>query len=251
MRSYSERPSDGLLTPNIHIMKISALYHASFETLGAIEDWIREHNHTLTPYPLFHAPVIPSTDDFDMLILMGGPMSVNEEAIYPWLRTEKELVRRCADLGKPVLGICLGAQIIAAALGKRVYHNTYREIGWFPVTWTDQARRFGPLAGNGTFFHWHGETFDLPDGAVHLASSEATPNQAFMYNGHMLALQFHPEVKPENISMMINILGDELDPAPFVADTETILSGLAHIGSGNEQMFRILDYLETCHNRIV
>jgi GMP synthase-like glutamine amidotransferase len=231
-------------------MKIAALFHASFETLGAIEDWINTQNHSLTRFPLFHSPVLPSPFEVDMLVMMGGPMGVNEEAIYPWLIAEKELIRQCAVLGKPILGICLGAQLIASALGKRVYPGAYREIGWFPVTWTDQARRFGIPAETSTFFHWHGDTFDIPDGAVHLASSEATPNQAFLYNGHIVALQFHPEVKPENVSTMVNILDEELVTAPFVADAETILSGLNHLPSGNQQMFKILDYLESCHNRI-
>lgn len=231
-------------------MKVAALFHASFETLGAIEDWIHSRNHLLNRFPLFHSPVVPDAGDFDMLVMMGGPMSVNEEAIYPWLVAEKELIRQCAVLGKPVLGICLGAQLIASAFGKSVYPGAYREIGWFPVAWTDQARRFGFPAETGTFFHWHGDTFDLPDGSVHLASSEATPNQAFLYNGHIVALQFHPEVKPENISAMVNILDDELVSAPFVADAETILSGLDHLPSNNQHMFKILDYLEACHTRI-
>jgi GMP synthase-like glutamine amidotransferase len=231
-------------------MRIAVLYHVSFETLGYIEDWIQNHGHSVSHYRLFDNPRIPVPDTFDMLIMMGGPMSVNDENQFPWLIPEKELIRKCAASGKSVLGICLGAQMIASALGKKVYPGAYREIGWFPVTFTDHASRVGGLSGTLPLFHWHGETFDLPDGAIHIALSEAVPNQAFLYRNHILALQFHPEMKPENISVMVNMMGDELVQAPFVQDAETLLGGLDHIPAANALMDRILDYLEGCsHTR--
>jgi GMP synthase-like glutamine amidotransferase len=134
------------------------------------------------------------------LIFLGGPMSANDD--LPYLRREIQIIQKAAANGVPVLGVCLGAQLIAKALGSRVYKSRVKEIGWFPVSWTQDAREDALFAGLGepeTVFHWHGETFDLPEGAVRLAESEACPNQAFRYGRRVYGLQFHLEVMPEMI----------------------------------------------------
>lgn len=135
------------------------------------------------------------------LIFMGGPMSVNDDLDY--VRREMEVIRQAARGGLPMLGVCLGAQLIAKALGARVYRNVVKEIGWFPVRWREAAAEDALLAGlpnPATVFHWHGETFDLPDGAVWLASSDACRHQAFRRGENIYGLQFHLEVTPGMIS---------------------------------------------------
>ncbi len=147
-------------------MKIAALFHVSFEKLGLIEDWILDRDHSLTEFHLYDDPRLPGISEFDMLILMGGPMSVNDEKQFPWLAREKELIRQCRDSEKPVLGICLGAQLIASALGKKVFKGRHTEIGWFPVDFNtvEAGKLFPRLPAKTIVFHWHGDTFDLPEG---------------------------------------------------------------------------------------
>jgi GMP synthase-like glutamine amidotransferase len=140
-------------------------------------------------------------DNAQALIFMGGPMSVNDP--LPWLRIEERCIVRAISSGVPVLGICLGAQLLAKCLGARVYPMGHKEIGWFPVRFTDAAREDPLLQGlqsEETMFHWHGETFDLPAGAERLAESDLCINQAFRLGAHLYGLQFHPEVTPEMIA---------------------------------------------------
>lgn len=143
----------------------------------------------------------PPLDSASALIFMGGPMSANDD--LPYIRREIQLIETAMAQNKPVLGICLGAQLIAKALGARVYRNPVKEIGWFPVAWTDEAHRdrlFSGLTQSETVFHWHGETFDLPPGAIWLAESEACRNQAFRFGTNVYGLQFHLEVTPDMIA---------------------------------------------------
>ena len=138
------------------------------------------------------------------LILMGGPMSVNDD--LPWIAPELAAIREAVARGIPVLGVCLGAQLIARALGARVYPNPQKEIGWSPVDWTPAAATdplFHGFSGPETVFQWHGETFDLPPGAQHLASSAACRHQAFRVGGNVYGLQFHLEVTPEIIGQWL------------------------------------------------
>jgi GMP synthase-like glutamine amidotransferase len=135
------------------------------------------------------------------LIFMGGPMSANDD--LPYLRAELALIEQAAQAGVPILGVCLGSQLIAKALGARVYRNRVKEIGWYPVSWTPAAASdplFAGLAAPETVFHWHGETFDLPPGAEWLARSEACAHQAFRVGANVYGLQFHLEVTPEMIA---------------------------------------------------
>jgi GMP synthase-like glutamine amidotransferase len=228
-------------------MKIAALFHVSFEKLGLIEDWILEKGYSLTEYHLYNDPRMPLIPEFDMLIVMGGPMSVNDEDQFPWLASEKELINRCRESEIPVLGICLGAQLIASALGNKVFPGRHTEIGWFPVNFNpaEEARKIFPaLPSKATVFHWHGDTFDLPEGAVQLGSSAITPVQAYIIGGKLLALQFHLEVKPENISLMINHAGDELVSSPYIQDTNALSSGLVNLSENKVLLEIFLNYLE-------
>ncbi len=178
-------------------MRIHWLQHVPFEDLGCIAPILIGQGHSLSATPWYvDTPAVPAPDAFDALIVMGGPMGVADEAQYPWLSGEKRLIRAALDAGKPVLGICLGAQLIAHVLGAPVTRNPEPEIGWFDVERTDAGRGHPLLAGipeRMRVFHWHGDTFDLPDGAVHLASTPVCAHQAFSLGPRVLALQFHLE----------------------------------------------------------
>ena len=138
-------------------MRAHYLQHVPFEGLGSIESWLQTAGYTITSSQLYQSDDLPNPQDIDMLIVMGGPMSINDEQDYPWLVTEKRFIKQVIDLGKPVLGICLGAQLIASVLGARVYPNAEKEIGWFPVNrvGTSQDSVF-LFPEEMPAFHWHG-----------------------------------------------------------------------------------------------
>ncbi len=227
-------------------MRAHTLQHVPFEGLGSIEPWLVSAGYTLTSTRLFAAESLPDLRDIDWVVILGGPMSVHDEDAYPWLAAEKRFVREAVRSGKPVLGICLGAQLIANAMGARVYRNPVKEIGWFPVhaVGGDAASvfRFPPSQ---TVFHWHGETFDLPSGAVRLAQSDACANQAFQLGRNVIGLQFHLETTPDSAREIIAHCRDELVPVPTVQTEEQMLSAPAErYRSINALMAEVLTFLQ-------
>jgi GMP synthase-like glutamine amidotransferase len=210
----------------ILLMRIHILQHIHFEGPVAIADWAARHGDRVLTTRLFDKDSPPEPDTFDMLVVMGGPMGVHDEEKFPWLRDEKACIRAAIDAGKSVVGVCLGAQLIADVLGARVQPGPAKEIGWFPLEFTDAARApdaFPMLPERMTVFQWHGDTFDIPDGAVHLARSQAVPNQAFLYDGRVLALQFHMEVTSESVAALAHACVYDLEPGPCVQDIGQIL----------------------------
>ncbi len=206
-------------------MRAHVLQHVPFEDIGSMAGWLARKNARLSYTRLFEpAAQLPDAASVDLLIIMGGPMSVNDEAQLPWLRDEKHFVAQVIALGKPVLGICLGAQLIANALGAEVYPGPHREIGWFDLA--------GLPAGEGQFqfpprhamFHWHGETFDLPASATLLARSAACAHQAFQYGERVIGLQCHPEMTAEGVAALVQHCGDELGDQPWVQSAQALLS---------------------------
>jgi GMP synthase (glutamine-hydrolysing) len=181
---------------------VHAFRHVGFEHLGLIAPALQSRGLAVQYVDMFDgAPPPQRIGDAAGLIFMGGPMSANDD--LPYLRAELALIERAAQAGTPVLGVCLGAQLIAKALGARVYRNRVKEIGWFPVSWTPAAASdplFAGLSDAETVFHWHSETFDLPPGAELLARSEACSHQAFRVGANVYGLQFHLEVTPEMIA---------------------------------------------------
>lgn len=204
-------------------MKIHAVHHVPYEGLGYIEDWATENLIALTHTRMYESIALPDVEEFDGLIIMGGPMGAGDESEYPWLAAEKALIRRAIDSGKKVLGICLGSQLIAECLGSKVYRNTHPEIGWFPVRKTFLFHSWFTAFDDKeeeTVFHWHNDTFDLPDGAIRLFKSEACENQAFQYEDHVLAIQFHPEMNLPLLETIIAESGHSLTPRRFVQNAE-------------------------------
>ncbi len=207
-------------------MRIHYLQHVPFEGPANIAAWVVQRGHVLTGSHLLKGEPLPDLDDFDWLAVMGGFMSVHDEAEFPWLVPEKRLIAQALDRGKRVLGVCLGAQLLADVLGGRVYRAPEKEIGWFPVRRTAESAAllsFRDLPEEFVAFHWHGDTFDLPPGAVRLASSEACLNQAFEF-GSALALQFHVESTSESVAALIRNCPDDLGSGRYVQSAEQMVS---------------------------
>lgn len=223
-------------------MKIHYFQHVPFEELGYIREWAKKPGNRLSATRFYEDQRLPFIDICDFLIVLGGPMSVNEEQKNPWIVNEKKFIEKAIAAGKKVLGICLGAQLIADVLGARVYPNTEKEIGWFPVEFTPEGRShplFSSFPEKQTVFHWHGDTFDLPAGAVHIASSEACRNQAFVYGNNVVGLQFHLELSDADILRMVQNCGDELSGGRFIQQEKELMD-VQHIPSTFNLMTTLL-----------
>ncbi|MBN1957567.1 MAG: type 1 glutamine amidotransferase [Desulfuromonadales bacterium] len=228
-------------------MNIHYLQHVPFEDLGSMEETLTAGGHYLTCTRLYAGENCPNDDAFDWLIVMGGPMGINDTDQYPWLTEEKNFIRRAIENRKIVLGICLGAQLIAAALGARVMKNPHREIGWFSIErhpQLEQTSFASVFPRQLEVFHWHGDTFSLPDGAVPLAASEACLNQGFLYGERVLALQFHLETTAESAAELIKNCGDELDGSCYVQSEQEILQIPERFDRNNRIMAAVLSTLE-------
>lgn len=206
-------------------MHVHYFQHVPFEGPGSIRLWLESRGCQVSGTRLYNSAILPDPDDIDLLVIMGGPMSVNDEDRFPWLIAEKRFVRDIIKKGIPVLGICLGAQIIANALGAPVYPNREKEIGWYEIQAVSSPDsslfRFPQTA---EVFHWHGETFDLPAGAKLLASSEACKHQAFQVGKTVIGLQFHLETTPESARELVANCRHELVPSTYVQSEEDILA---------------------------
>ncbi len=224
-------------------MRVHYLQHVPFVCLGSIETWLHAAGHDLTGTRFFLNEPLPTVDDFDCLIVLGGPMSVHDEERLPWLGPEKTLIRQSIDAGKRVLGICLGAQLIALVMGARVYPNPEREIGWFPIDRTPEAagHHFGDIVPDRVdVFHWHGDTYDLPLGSVLLASSEACQNQAYAIGDHVLAFQFHLEPFITGAKSLIVECREELIPSPHIQTPAEMLAHPERFDGINRMMDLVL-----------
>ena len=207
-------------------MRVHYLQHVPFEDLANIEAWAKARGHDLSKTLLFQDDPLPDTADFDWLIIMGGPMNIYEQDIYPWLAREKEFIRSAIAEGKIILGICLGAQLMADVLGGKVQRNEHREIGWFQVQLTPEARAsriFRVLPEKFVAFHWHGDTFDIPPEAVRMAESLACKNQAFEL-GKAVGLQFHLESSLDSIDHLIQNCADGLTDGQYVQRPKELLA---------------------------
>ena len=225
-------------------MQAHCLQHAPFEGLGAIETWLSSKKFKISYTRFFQKDNLPEVDDIDWLIVMGGPMSVNDEIIYPWLVDEKEFIRKCIEKKKTIIGVCLGSQLIANALGSPIYKNAQKEIGWFPLKKSLHITNpvFNNFPETMYVFHWHGETFDLPKNAQLIAFSEVCLNQVFTLFDHVAAFQCHLETTSESLALMLENCGDEIIPAPYIQTAGEMTEGFEkHAKKMHEVLFRILD----------
>lgn len=227
-------------------LRIHYLQHVPFEGLGSIETWTQKNNATVSVTRLFLNEQLPKQNDFDWLIIMGGPMNIYQDHLFPWLATERSFIKQTIDNNKIVLGICLGAQLIADALGEKVYSNAEKEIGWFPVSFMknnfdDDLKEILPEELD--VLHWHGDTFNLPKNANHLAQSRACMTQGFIFNKKVVALQFHLETTPESLRRLIKNCGNEITKGAFIQSAETMTAN-NNFGAINSTMENLLNYLK-------
>jgi len=229
-------------------MRMHVLQHVEFEGLGQIAAWATAKGWSITTTRFFAGELPPPTlAGIDFLVIMGGPMGVHDDRKLAWLTAEKKFLAESVRAKIPILGVCLGAQLLAIALGVRVYRGAYKEIGWLPVKVMPdgKASPFGALwPAEFEAFHWHGDTFDLPAGSVHVARTLGCKHQAFLANGRILGLQFHLELTPESVARLAKECDHELMPAVFVqTDTSTFVADSARFTRCHQLLGKTLDWL--------
>lgn len=207
-------------------MRIHYLKHVPFEGLGSIENILVAKGCELSRTCMYQDQSLPSIHELDALIVMGGPMGANDEDQFPWLTLEKEFIESVIQREVPILGICLGAQLIADVLGAAVIKNVYEEIGWFPVKRTKglMDERVQNLPTSFDALHWHGDTFGIPSGASNFIVSEGCANQAFVYGGNILGLQFHLEMLPSHIQSIYQECGKPDKSGPYIQGLDEMLA---------------------------
>jgi GMP synthase (glutamine-hydrolysing) len=224
-------------------MNIQVFQHISFEGPAFIEEIAGSNSYDLHICRFDEGELPVPATDYDMLIIMGGPMNIHDESDFPWLTLEKKAIEQAIKSDKLIFGFCLGAQLIADVLGAKVYKNKEKEIGWYPVS------RIEPGVGNpalqflpdiATVFHWHGETFDIPKNATRLYRSDATENQAFLYESNVLALQFHIEMLRPSIEDLIYFSKSDLSEGQFIMTPQEMLSNYSKYEASNKKMLRNL-----------
>jgi len=224
-------------------MQLYAIQHVPFEELGSIQSWADRTGHDIRIIRPFLGEALPTPKDVTHLIVMGGPMGVHDHDAFPWLAAEKTLIREVIDAGRSVLGICLGAQLMAAALGARVVPNPTPEIGWFPIRKSTDAHPCETadfLPASLEVFHWHGDTFEIPDGAIRLAHSDACRNQGFMRDGRVIGLQFHLETTPDSLEALIGHCAADLVESPFIQTPKAMRSVRDRFAPNQQVMDRLL-----------
>jgi len=227
-------------------MLIRYLQHVPFEGLAGIERWAKSNNHQTKAIKVYENEPLPSVEDFDLLIALGGPMNVCDETTFPFLKEEKRFIEQAIRADKMVLGICLGSQLIADVLGAKVVRNKHQEIGWFPVELTPTANAskiFSSFPHLFTTFHWHGDLFEIPQGTIRVAESAACPNQAFVYDENVCAVQFHPEITKESLSLMLQHESEDLKDGAFIQTAEEMLNRENHFAENAAVLNCLLDSL--------
>ena len=240
-------------------IRIHALFHTNYEDLSFIKQWATNYNHMLTITRSYNNDLLPEHDSFDWLIVMGGPMSVHDEEEYPWLIAEKHLIRQAIDTGKTVIGICLGAQLIAHCLGANVQPANVKEIGWLPIRLTTEGQSHPLLQDlpkqDFTVFHFHGDGFGCPQGATATATSEAWANQGFIYQTPqhkalgtwVMGWQCHFEVTKESLAKMVANGNDAIQsglinyPKTVQSAAEIIARSDQYIADNNAKLAAILN----------
>jgi len=230
-------------------MRIHYLQHVPFESPANIVDWAHKKGHKLTGTHLYNYEAVPSMDEFDLLIIMGGPMNIYEENNYPWLKYEKQFIKEAIKKHKVVLGICLGAQLITDVLGGKVTKNPEGEIGFLPITFNEEALKapfFKNFPQTVNVFQWHNDTFSkLGAESTCIASSIACDHQAFIYKDKVIGFQFHMESTKESITSLINACGNEMTGGIYVQTEEQIKTKMELLNTANSLMDEFLNQLES------
>jgi GMP synthase (glutamine-hydrolysing) len=226
-------------------MNLYFFQHDPLESPGYILDWAHERRHKCELVNFYDDDVLPDFTRVDGLVIMGGPMNIYDDEEYTWLETERDFVKRCILSGKKVFGICLGSQMIADALGSLIKRNAHAEIGWFKVRIDKQklSKKYkGVFPDDFVTLHWHSDTFDLPENAVGFASSLATPNQAFLWNDNVMALQFHPEMTERGVTFLVEDHPEIFENNfPFVQQRHEILGTDSYFEINRRILFKLLD----------
>lgn len=225
-------------------MKIHYLQHVSFENAGFIEEWAQANKHNITKTKLFENENLPDTSTFDLLVIMGGPMNIYEDDKYPWLKAEKIFISKCIAKDKKILGVCLGGQLIAHCLGGQVTKGDHKEIGWYEVEKIKSDSCIDEIFPEKFIaLHWHGDTFSIPDKAIHFAKTTACENQAFIYKEKVIALQFHLEATYESLSALSQNCADEIDDSEYMQTPTKMLGNANNFTLSNALMAKILLFL--------
>lgn len=229
-------------------MRIHYFQHDPDEDPAAILDWAHLRGAGIQATRWDAGERLEALPATDLLVVMGGPMSVHDTERFPWLGMEKARIAEQIARGGRILGICLGAQLLAEALGAEVFPNPTPEIGWYPVKRTPQTAEslLAPLGDEALVLHWHGETFSLPPDATLLATSERCHHQAFSVRSVFLGLQFHLEMTPNGLERLATAQAAQLRSAPGVQSREELLSQPTETWHAtHDRLFRILDRLVT------
>jgi GMP synthase-like glutamine amidotransferase len=224
-------------------MHVHSLEHAPNEGARRIADWARDRGHSFAVTRLDLGEPLPSIDQVDLLVIMGGGMNIYQHRDYPWLVDEKRLIARAAARDKSMLGVCLGAQLIADVLGGKVVQNPHKEIGWFPVRFIDRKPPFDQFPEECIVFHWHGDTFELPARARRVAESDGCAGQAFAFGDRIVGLQFHVEVTHDAALAFCEGMDSELQPARFVQTREQIAAAAPDLSVTDAALRTLLDQL--------
>ena len=233
-------------------MRFHCLQHLPNEGPGHAADWLAAHGHSLTFTKLFEPnPIFPALADFDGLLILGGAMSVHDEATFPWLTEEKAFINDVLRAGKVTLAICLGAQLVAQALGAEVRPNHESEIGFWTVRFSAKALEHPLLRGwpeKAAVLHWHIDTFTVPPGAIRVGMSAGCATQGFVWGDGVIGLQFHPEMTVEMAEQLMEFEGHETaEEQEFVQTAEQIRSRLKSVWKGRKLLESLLANLVALH----
>lgn len=226
------------------MIRIHSLEHAANEGPGKIKLWALRRGFQINHTRMDLGEPLPSVDQFDLLVVMGGVMNVYQHRDYPWLVSEKRLISQAIAANKGILGICLGAQLLADAIGGKVFQNSDKEIGWLPVRFLHRSPPFDQFPESLICFNWHGDTFSLPDTALRVAESAACANQAFISGDRLIGLQFHAELDFAGVKGFLS--GDTSElwiKAPYVQSPDYIMSNQPNLSPLDTGLEALLDGL--------
>jgi len=234
-------------------MRLHYLQHVPFEDPGSILAWAKNKGYLLSNTQLYKNDPLPKQQDFDWLVVMGGPMNIYDEENYPWLVGEKEFIREAIVAGKVIIGLCLGGQLIADVIGGQVTQNPHQEIGWFPIRLSEEARSsplFSFFPQQPVVFQWHGDTFGvLPEDAKCIAESDACRHQAFIYKKRVFGFQYHMENTASIIKGLVENCSGEMVPDIYVQTPDELLAHPEYIEQNNQWMNMFLTQLEEMYRK--